>query len=261
MNKKIDITDYMIEFQKLKVSIENNDFIIIIGKNGTGKTYFVNKCLEKMNKIRIINVDNNYDKNKILKQLEMLDMLKRKKIFIFDDKTISMNFVNRIEKIFKRDDIKKNNKFIITVHKLSGFFPLNVNVHRLKYPKRYEVLRYLKQLKVDDNLIKIILNIPKYNLRRIQYTLEDGFYSGYEEINNKFNLTNNNYLLSMSIAENLFNLRKLKEDIIDADKYKFNNNYFYLNYLNLFYRDISKKKLRYPKELLNIKKSEKTGKV
>lgn len=257
--KKIDITDYMIEFQKLKVSIEKDDLILIIGKKGTGKTFFVNNCLEKIDNIRIINVDNTNDKKDVLKQLERLDMLRRKKVFIFDDKNIKMKFLYKIEELFKRDDIKRNNKFIVTVNELSGFFPLGFIIHRFRYPKRNEVLKYLKELKIDEKIIKIILSIPEYNLRRIQYTLEDGFYSGYDEENNKFNIANNNYILSMAIAENLTNLRKLKEDVIEADKFKFNNDYFYKNYLNLFYRDISKKKLRYPKELINIKRGVKSG--
>jgi len=256
----INITDYMLEFQKLKVSIENDDLILVIGKQGTGKSMFVDKCLEKLENISIINIDQNSDIKRVLKQLEVVNMFGNKNIFIYDDNVVKGKFLTSIQKKFSRDDIKKNNKFIVITNDKGGFFNFNFSIHTLRYPKRHEVLRYLKDLKIDDKIIKTILSLPEYNLRRIQYTLEDGYYSGYDKDNNKFNITDNNYILSMVVAENLTNLKRLKEDIIEADKFKYNNDYFYKNYLNTFYKDISKKKLRYPKELLSIKKrGEKTG--
>ncbi|KKK54136.1 hypothetical protein LCGC14_3087790, partial [marine sediment metagenome] len=108
----------------------------------------------------------------------------------------------------------------------------------------------------DDNLRRDILRMDKYNMRRIQYALEDGFLAGEKKIKqNKFNITEmSSYMISFYVAENLSNLRRIKDDLVDADELKYINDHFYLDFLKLHYPNIDKKRLRYPKQLLEITK-------
>ena len=161
-------------------------------------------------------------------------------------------------------------KFVVIVNKLPAFFkkPKKYLVHKTRYPTKNEVYRYIVQSNhigarknpreepVSQELIKEILNLDKYNMRRIQYAIEDGYLSGeIKIIEEKFNITKMSpYIISFYIAENLPNLRRFKNEIITADKLKYVNKSFYLDFIKLHYPNIGKKRLRYPKQLLDITK-------
>ena len=163
---------------------------------------------------------------------------------------------------------RSNKKVIVIINNLKNK-PKKYIIHKTRYPTKNEVFRYVNKFiykrvrdknkpeyVFDDNLRRDILRMDKYNMRRIQYALEDGFLAGEIKIEeDKFNITKlSPYIISFYVAENLTNLRRIKNKIIDADKLKYVNKYFYLDFIKLHYPNIDKKRLRYPKQLIEITK-------
>jgi len=212
----------------------------------------------------------------ILSYLRNKNIFYKTKVLIYDDMTIKTDLLKEIAKYVH--PTRSDKKIIININKFSTGFkiiPKKYIVHKTRYPTKKEVFRYINQFigkrvrdkdkpkyDFDDNLRKEILGLDKYNMRRIQFALEDGFLAGEEKVvEEKFNITKmSSYMISFYVAENLPNLRRIKGDLIDADKLKYINDHFYLDFLKLHYPNIGKKRLRYPKKLLEIVKNKKVYK-
>jgi len=240
------ISEFMPEFRKIKFSLENDKLIMIIGDIGTGKTGFVNDYLETLDNTLIERIDVNTPKTIVSIILRSKNMLYKDKIVIYDDETIKKDILNLLS--------KSNYKIIVIINKLKGFLPKNWTIHKTRYPKTSEIRIFLKSNGITDK--KLINNILKLkSMRQIQYAIEDKhvYYICPDE-KEKFDFTNNPYILSMYIAENEDNLRKLKRLIVKGDKLKFINDYFYSDFIKCFYPRIEKKRLRYPKLLFELVK-------
>ena len=265
----IYLSDRIPEFGKIKESLDNYNLIIIVGDTGTGKTGFVNNYFSNLNNILINKVDSNTPENTILSYVRNKNIFYKKKVLIYDDLTITNDLLKEVAKYIH--PLRSDKKFVVIVNKLKASFfnPKKYIIHKTRYPTKQEVFRYMNEFIFkrvrdkdkpkyisDDNLRLDILKMDVYNMRRIQYALEDGFLTGEIKIKeDKFNITKMSpYMISFYIAENLSNLKRIKSDIIDADKLKYVNDHFYLDFIKLHYPNINKKRLRYPKQLLEITK-------
>ena len=220
------------------------------------------------NNVLINRIDSDTPKNMILSYLKNKNIFYKTKVLIYDDISIKANLLVEIAKYVH--PTRSDKKVVIIINKLNTGFkiiPKKYMIHKTRYPTKQEVFRYINQFifkrvrdedkpkyDFDDDLRKDILNLDKYNMRRIQFALEDGFLAGEEKTKEeRFNITKmSSYMISFYLAENLSNLRRIKDNLIDADKLKYVNDYFYLDYLKLHYPNIAKKRLRYPKQLLEI---------
>ena len=257
----IYLTDFIPEFKRIKESLDNYNLVIIVGDEGTGKTGFVNNYFSNFNDFLINRVDSNTPKFQILSYLRNKNIFYKKKVLIYDDITIKSDLLTEISKYIH--PTRSDKKVVVIVNKLK-WNPIKYIIHNTRYPTKQEVFRYIngymfnmvrkKPFKNPEQLRKDILKMKPYNMRRIQFALEDGFLT--QEIKTdekKFNITKMSpYIISFYMAENLSNLRRIKDDIIDADKLKYVNNHFYLDFIKLHYPNIDKKRLRYPKQLLEI---------
>ena len=246
--------------------MDNYNLIIIVGDEGTGKTGFVNNYFSNYNDVLINRADSNTPKNIILSFLRNKNIFYKTKILIYDDVSIRTDLLTEAGKYIHQT--RSDRKFIVIVNKLRKK-PKKYIVHKTRYPTKNEVHRYMNKVSVyrtrnkenpeepiDDNLRKEILKLDVYNIRRIQFAIEDGFIAGEKKVKeNKFKITQMSpYIVSFYMAENLSNLRRIKDGLIDADKLKYVNGYFYLDFIKLHYPNIDKKRLRYPKQLLEIVK-------
>jgi len=263
----IYLTDFIPEFKIIKESLDYYNLIIIVGDEGTGKTEFVNNYFSNFNNVLINRVDSNTPKSMILSYLKNKNIFYKTKVLIYDDITIKKDLLVEIAKYVHLT--RSDKKVVIIINELKKSKPKNYIIHETRYPTKQEVFRYINQFigrrvrdndkskyDSDDNLRRDILRLDVYNMRRIQYALEDGFLAGEKKIKqNKFNITEmSSYMISFYVAENLSNLRRIKDDLVDADKLKYINDHFYLDFLKLHYPNIDKKRLRYPKQLLEITK-------
>ena len=261
----IYLTDSISEFKRIKESLEYYNLIIIVGDEGTGKTEFVNNYFSNFNNVLINRIDSDTPKNMILSYLKNKNIFYKTKVLIYDDIMIKKDLLVEIAKYVHLT--RSDKKVVIIINELKKSKPKNYIIHETRYPTKQEVFRYINQFigrrvrdkdkpkyDFDDDLRKDILNLDKYNMRRIQFALDDGFLAGEEKIvEDRFNITKMSpYMISFYLAENLSNLRRIKDDIFDADKLKYINDYFYLDFLKLHYPNIAKKRLRYPKQLLEI---------
>jgi len=260
----IYLTDFIPEFKRIKESLDNYNLVIIVGDEGTGKTGFVNNYFSNFNNFLINRVDSNTPKFQILSYLRNKNIFYKKKVLIYDDITIKSDLLTEISKYIH--PTRSDKKVVVIVNKLK-WNPIKYIIHNTRYPTKQEVFRYIngymfnmvrrehqEPFENPEQLRKDILKMDIYNMRRIQFALEDGFLT--QEIKTdekKFNITKMNpYMISFYMAENLSNLRRIKDNIIDADKLKYVNDHFYLDFIKLHYPNIDKKRLRYPKQLLEI---------
>jgi len=260
------LTDFIPEFKRIKESLDNYNLIIIVGDEGTGKTGFVNNYFNNYNNTLINKVDSNTPKSVILSFLRNRNLLYKKKVLIYDDITIKSDLLAEASKYIHLT--RSDKKFVVIVNKLR-IKPKKYIVHKTRYPTKSEVHRYMNKISVyrtrdkenpkepiDDGLRKEILNLEVYNMRRIQFALEDGFLAGEEKVvEERFKITKMSpYIVSFYMAENLPNLRRIRDNIINADRLKYVNGYFYIDFIKLHYPNIDKKRLRYPRKLLEITK-------
>jgi len=261
---KMYLSDFIPEFKRIKESLDYYNLIIIVGDEGTGKTEFVNNYFSNFNDVLINKVDANTPKSIILDFLRNKNIFYKTKVLIYDDTTVKKDLLVEASKYIHQT--RSTKKIIVIVNKMYPFFSkLNKYiVHKTRYPTKNELYRYLHSFEWDVNnrenreepatLRKQIMDLDVYNMRRIQYALEDGFIAGEKKVKEeRFNITKMDpYVVSFYVAENLPNLRRIKDGLIDADKLKSVNNRFYLDFIKLHYPNIDKKRLRYPKELLEI---------
>ena len=264
------LTDFIPEFKRIKESLDNYNLIVIVGDEGTGKTGFINNYFSNFNDVLINKADSNTPKSTILSFLRNKNIFYKRKVLIYDDITIKRELLTEASKYIH--PTRSNRKFIVIVNTAFYNFkkiPNKYIVHKTRYPTKSEVHRYMNKVNVyrtrnkenpeepiDDGLRREILNLDIYNMRRIQYALEDGFVAGEKKVEKeKINITQMSpYIVSFYVAENLQNLRRIKDDIIDADKLKYVNDKFYVDFIKLHYPNIDKKRLRYPRKLLEITK-------
>ena len=264
------LTDLIPEFKRIKGSLDYYNLVIIVGDEGTGKTGFVNNYFNNIDNILINRVDSDTPESVILSFLKSKNIFYKQKVLIYDDLTIKNSLLANASKCIHQT--RYNRKFIVIVNKLKPSFKKHKKyiIHETRYPTKQEVFRYINEFRYrrardsnkpkqdfDDNLTKDILKLDVYNMRRIEYALEDGFLAGEIKIKEeRFNITKMDpFIISFYIAENLPGLRRIKENLIDADKLKSVNDYFYLDFIKLHYPNIAKKRLRYPRKLLEILKN------
>ena len=262
-NDNLYLTDIIPEFKRIKESLDYYNLVIIVGDEGTGKTGFVDNYFSNFNDVLINKVDSNTPKKVILSFLMNKNIFYKRKILIYDDVSITKELLVEASKYIHRT--RSDKKFVVIVNKLKSK-PDRYIVHNTRYPTKNEVFRYIHGFEWDvenrknreepEVLRKQIMHLEVYNMRRIQFALEDGFLAGEKKVKEeRFNITKMDpYIISFYIAENLPNLRRIKDNLIDADKLKSVNDYFYLDFIKLHYPNIAKKRLRYPKKLLEINK-------
>lgn len=258
----VDITKFIPVFNRIKRVLDEYNLIIIYGAEGTGKTMFIRNYIEKLSSKNIQYVDSSTNINFILKFFRTVNFLHDYKILVYDDIKIRKELLKEIAKILIKQKI--TNKFIVIVNKINKP-PKEYQVIETRYPSKNEIFRYINELTyrgvretprkepIDDDLRKLLMNLKPANMRRINMSIEDGFYSGVQEETEKFHITKmGNYMLSLGIAENLSWLRRFDEILIQADKFKNNKSNFYLDFIKLYYPTIEKMRLRYPTKLYEI---------
>lgn len=266
----VDITEFIPVFNRIKRTLDEYNLVIIHGTEGTGKTMFVRRYIEKLSGKNVQYVDSSTNINLILKFFRTVNFLHNYKILVYDDIKIKKELLKETAKILIRQKI--TNKFIVIVDKINRP-PKEYQIIETRYPTKEEIFRYITALSyhrvretprkepIDNDLMKFLYNLKPANIRRINMSIEDGFYSGIQEETEKFHITKmGNFMLSLGIAENLSWLRRFDENLIDADKFKRNNPDFYLDFIKLYYPTIERMRLRYPKKLYEIIKNRRNDK-
>lgn len=264
----MDITDFIPIFKRIKSALDEYNLIIIKGESGTGKTIFIRRYIDNLESVNVQYVDSSTKKEFILSFFKNSGFLHKFKILVYDDKTIRTELLREIAKILQKQKI--TNKFIVIVNKLKGFYPVNYQIITTRYPTKEEIFRYINALSfyrvrekppknpIDDKLKRFLMNLQPANLRRINMSLEDGFYSGINKTTENFHITKmGNFMFSLGISENLSWLRKFDKTLIQADKLKNIRPNFYIDFIKLYYPTIEKMRLRYPKRMYNIIKNRK----
>ena len=249
-NRELYLSDIIPIFRNIEKSLDSSNLIYIYGDYGTGKTGFIKNELKKKENINIRWVNSYTNKEEIYSYLRTKEFLYDLRVLVYDDIKIKNKVLYDAQEI-----INNNNVFIVIVNKKNRSIPNKYNIHKTRYPKKDEVEYYMNKLQiVDVDLRNKILKLEPRSFRRIEYTIKDGFYSGLKNKESKKSLTDNPFILSLGIAENINRLRRLDKKICKADMLKFINDYFYLDFIKLYYPNIQRMRLRFPNRLLKIKK-------
>lgn len=225
---------------------------MIIGESGTGKTGFINSYFSKFPNYLIKRVDSETPIKVILSLLSTRDYFYDKKIVIYDDSSINKDIIKVCEKIVPKTQNKV--KFIVIINTLKGLKPKKFIIHKTRYPKDNEILNFLKNKpSINEELIKAILNLKIKSLRKIEMALEDGYIIEDVKIKEKFNILKlGSFMTSLAIAENLARLKKFDESLCEMDKLKKYNEDIYYSFIKLYYPNLPKMRLRYPKQLYDL---------
>jgi len=250
------LTDIIIEFKRIRESLESYNLVLIHGAEGTGKTGFVQEYFSNFKDYKIENIDSSTPISVIKQMIRVKEYIYRKKIIIYDDISIKKDVINAVEQ--RINTTNGNVSFIVIVNKIKSK-PKKFIVHMLEYPTKNELLYYLNKIGLDDNKLKLsLLKLERKSLRVIQMALDDGYLSIEQKIDNgRYHVfKSGSFILSLAIAENLSRLKRFDNLLCEMDKYK-KNEKMYKDFVKLYYPSLDRMRLRYPSDLLEIIKNKK----